>query len=81
MINPINKDDDKCFQYTATRWSNYKETGKKTQDEYQKLNLLQINVIEKILSIWKNYFVKFEKNNPMIAFNLLHLQKEEICQV
>lgn len=29
LINPINKDDNKCFQYAATWSSNYKETGKK----------------------------------------------------
>ena len=27
-INPINNDDDKCFQYVATLTSNHKEIGK-----------------------------------------------------
>ena len=44
-INPINNDDDKCFQYVATLTSSHKEL-EKLEDEYQKLNFLQINIIE-----------------------------------
>ena len=45
-INPINKHDNKCFQYAATVALHHKEIGKK-KSEYSILNLLFVNIIGK----------------------------------
>ena len=39
-INPINKKDNKCFQYAVTVTLNYEDIKKKIHKEEQKLNLL-----------------------------------------
>ena len=61
-------DDDKCFQYAATVVLNHEEFGK-IHKEYQKLNLLEINMTG------KEYSKRFDINNPAIAFNVLYVKK------
>ena len=80
MINPINKKDNKCFQYAVTVALNYKELGKnrerikKIKPFINKYNWEEINFPSE-KDDWKN----IEKNNVTIALNVLYAKKEKIC--
>ena len=78
-INPKNT-DDKCFQYSATVALNYEEIESHPERVsnikpfINKCNSKGIYYPSKIDG-WKT----FEKNNPTIALNILHIKEKEIC--
>ena len=73
-VNPVN--DNKCFQYTETVALNHEETGthfqkiSKIELSMYKYNRIGINYLSE-KNVWKN----FEKNDPTIALNKLHVKK------
>ena len=78
-INPINKKDNKCFQYAVTGALNHEETGKhgeritKIKPFINKYKWEEIN-----FPSGKDGWKKFEKNNVTIALNVLYVKKEKI---
>ena len=78
-INPINKKDNKCFQYAATVVLNHEEIKKDPQiitnikPFINRYNWERIN-FQSEKDDWKN----FEKNNVAIALNVLYAKKEKI---
>ena len=77
-INPINKKDNKCFQYTVTVALNYEEIKKdpqritKIKPFINKYNWEGINYPS-----GKDNCKKFENNNVTIALNVLYAKKEK----
>ena len=78
-INPKNK-DDKYFQYAVTAALSYGEIKWNPErlpnirpfiNEYK---WKKINYLSKI-DDWKT----LEKNNPIIAFNILYIKEKRIC--
>ena len=75
-INPINKKDNKCFQYAVTVVLNHEEIKKdpqritKIKTFINKYNREGINVASK-----KDDWRKFEKNNLTIALTVLYVKK------
>ena len=78
-INPINKKDNKCFQYVVTVTLHYEEIKEdlqiitKMKPFINKYNWEGIN-----FSSEKNGWKKIKKNNLTIALNFLHAKKEKI---
>ena len=78
-INPINKTDNKCFQYGVTLALNYEKIGKyperitKIKPFINKYNWEKIN-----FPLEKNDWKKFEKNNVKISLIILYAKKEKI---
>ena len=81
-INPINKKDNKCFQYTAYYHEgalNHEEIGKhgeritKIKPFINKYKWEEIN-----FPSGKDGWKKFEKNNVTIVLNVLYVKKEKI---
>ena len=78
-INPKNI-DDKCFQYVAIVALNYEEVKWNTERVsnikpfINKYNSKGMNYPSKI-DDWKTS----QKNNPIIGFNILYINKKEIC--
>ena len=78
-INPINKKDNKCFQYTVTVALNHEEIKKDPQRIanvkafINKYNWEGIN-----FPSLEDGRKKFEKKNRTVAPNVLHARKEEI---
>ena len=78
-INPINKKDNKCFQYDVTVVLNHEEIGKhseriiKIKSFINKYNWEGINFPSE-----KDDWKKFEKNNVANAVNVFYAQKEKI---
>ena len=76
--NPINKRNNKCFQYAVTVALNYEEIEKnwqritKINSFISKYNWEQIN-----FPLQKDDWTKFEKNNVIIALNVLYVKKEK----
>ena len=78
-INPINKKENKCFQYTVTVALNHEQIGKHAE---------RIAKVKPFINeyIWvgidfpseKDYWKKFQKNNRTIALNFLYAKKEKI---
>ena len=74
-INTTN-DDDKGCQYAATIALNHEEIGKnsvkisKPKPFISKSNWKKIHFLSE-----KDHWKKFEKNNPLIALNLLFVKK------
>ena len=79
-INPIDKKDNKCFQYAVTVSSNHEEIKKdpqsitKIKTSISIINWEGINFPSEKIN-WK----KFEKNNIAIALNVSYAKKENIC--
>ena len=77
--NPINKNDNKYFQYAVKATLNDEEIGKKSQKISQiksfknKYNQEGINYLSE-----KDDSKKFLKNNSTIALNVLHAKIEKI---
>ena len=77
-INPINKKDNKYFQYTITVISNYEEIGKhperitKMEPFTDKYKWEGINFPSE-----KDDWKKLERNNVTIALNVLYAKKEK----
>ena len=77
--NPINKNDNKYFQYAVKATLNDEEIGKKSQKISQiksfknKYNQEGINYLSE-----KDDWKKFLKNNLTIALNVLHAKIEKI---
>ena len=77
-INPINKKDNKYFQYTVTVTLNYEEIKKDLQRITEikpfinTYNWQGINFLSE-----KGDRKKFEKNNVTIALNVLYAKKEK----
>ena len=77
-INPINKEDNKCFQYTVTTALNHEEIKKDLQKITKiklfkdKYNWQGINYPSE-KDDWKN----FEEKKLMIALNILYAKKEK----
>ena len=78
-INPINKKDNKCFQYAVTVALNYEEIKNDAQSITKikpfinKYNSEGINFPSE-----KDDCKKFEKNNVTITLNFLYTNKEKI---
>ena len=78
-INPINKKDNKSFQYAVTVALNYEEIKKdlqritKIKPFVNKYNWEGIN-----FPLEKDDWEKFEKNNVIIALNVLYAKKEKV---
>ena len=78
-INP-KKEDDKCFQYTATVALYFEETEPHPEIVsniilfINKYNLEGLNYPSKI-----DDCKMFEKSNPTIALNILCIKQKEIC--
>ena len=78
-INPINKKDNKCFQYAVTAALNNEEIKKdlqritKIKPFINKYNWEGINFPSE-----KDDWKKFEKNNVTIALNVLYTKKEKL---
>ena len=78
-MNPINKKDNKCFQYALTFVLNHKEIRKhseritKIKPLINKYNWKRIN-----FSSEKDDQKNFEKNNVLFALNILYAKKEKI---
>ena len=78
-INPVNKKDNKCFQYAVTVALNHEKIGK---------NLEIITKIKPFINKCKCEGIHFpsekddwkktEKNNPTIALNILYAKEEKI---
>ena len=77
-INPINKKDNKCFQYDVTVVLNHEEIGKhseriiKIKSFINKYNWEGINFPSE-----KDDSKKIEKNNVATALNVLYAKKEK----
>ena len=77
-INPINKNDNKCFQYATTVVLNHEEIGtssqriSKIQCFISKYNWEGINYLTE-----KDDWEKFEKINLAIALNVLYAKRKE----
>ena len=77
-INPINKNDNKCFQYTVTIALNHEEIGKKSQRISKiKLFIDKYNWEGVNYQSRKDYWKTFEKNNLTIALNVFMLKKNK----
>ena len=78
-IDPINKKDNKCFQYDVTIALNHKEIGKhheritKVKPSINKYNWERISYPSE-----KDDWKKSEKNKLTIALNILYAKKEKI---
>ena len=78
-INPINKKDNKCFQYPLSAVLSYEETKKDSQRITKIkpfINKYNWEVIK--FPSEKDDWKKFEENNVIIAFNVLYAKKEKI---
>ena len=79
IINPINKKENKCFQYPITVALNYEEIVKHIEritnikPFRNKYKWEGINFPSK-----KDDWKKIEKNNVTIALNILYVKKEKI---
>ena len=77
-INPINKEDNKCFQYAVTAVLNYKEIRNdlqritKIKPFTAKYNWEGIDYPSE-----KDNWKKFEKNNLAIALNVLYSKNKK----
>ena len=81
-INPINKKDNKCFQYVLTLNLNLKKLKKDPQ------RITKIKPFINIINIYnwkginflskKDHWKKFEKNNEIIALNDFYAKREKI---
>ena len=77
-MNPINKKDNKCFQYPVTVALNHEEIGKhaeaitKIEQYINKYYWEGINFTSK-----KDYLKKNQKNNVTIALNVLYAKNEK----
>ena len=78
-INPINKKNNKCFQYAVTVALNY-EKIKKDPQRITKIKpfIKKYNWKGRHLPSEKNDWKKFYKNNVTIALNVLYAKKEKI---
>ena len=78
-INPINKKDNKCFQYAVTVMLNHEEIKKalqritKIQHFINKYNWERVNFPSE-----KDNWKKLEKINITITLNVLYAKKEKI---
>ena len=78
-INPINKKDNKCFQYAVTVALNFEEIKKYTQRTTNiKLFINKCNWEGTNFLSEKEDWKKIEKNNVTIALNVLYAKKEKI---
>ena len=79
MINPINKKDNKCFQYAVTVALKHKEIKKdmqtttKIKSFINKYNSEGVNCPSE-----KDDWKKSEKNNATVALNVLYAKREKI---
>ena len=77
-INPINKKDNKCFQYAVTVALNYEEIKKdpqrmtKINPFINKYNWEGLNFLSE-----KDDWKKLEKNNVTIALNVFYAKKKK----
>ena len=78
-INPINKKDNKCFQYAVTVALNHKEIEKHTERIKKFKPFINKYKWEGInFPSEKDNWKTFEKNNVTISVNLLYAKKEKI---
>ena len=78
-INPINKKDNKCFQYAVTVTLNHKQIKKDPQKITKVKPFINKYNWEGIhFSSEKDHWKKFEKNIVTIALNVLYAKKESI---
>ena len=79
-INPINKKDNKCFQYAVAVTLNHEEIKNDPQDITKikpfinKYNWEGINFPSE-----KDEWKKIEKNNVTITLNVLYAKREKMC--
>ena len=75
-INPVNKKDNKCFQYAVTVALNHEEIGKHSERITKiKPFINKYNWEETNFSSEKDDWKKIEKNNEKIALNVLHAKR------
>ena len=77
-INPVNKKDNKCFQYVVTVPSNHEEV-KKYLERITKIKLFinEYNWERIYFPSKKEEWKKCEKNNLTIALNVFYAKKEK----
>ena len=75
-INPINKKDNKCFQYAVTVTLNHKEITKYLK-ESQKLFINKYKWEGINFPSEKDGWKKIEKNNVTIALKVLYVKKSK----
>ena len=81
-VNPINKKDNKCFQYATTVVLNYEETGKYAEritKSKPSINKYKWEGIK--FSSQKDDWKKIEKNNVTITPNVILLMFQGITQI
>ena len=78
-INPINKKDNKCFQYAVTVTLNHEEIGKKPE-RTTKINSFKNKYKWEGINFpsEKDDWKQLEKNNVRITVNVLYAKKEKI---
>ena len=78
-LNPINKNDNKCFQYAVTVALNHEGIGKHSE-RITKMKLFINEYKQKGISFasQKDDRKKIERNNVTIALNVLYVKKEKI---
>ena len=82
VINPVNKKDNKCFQYAVTVALNHEKTGKHAKGITKIKPFINEYKREGInFSSEKQDTKKFEKNNVTTALNALYVKKEKIYPV
>ena len=78
-INPINKKENKCFQYTVTVALTHEEIGKNSERATKIKPFINKYKLEGInFPSEKDDWKKFEKNNITIALNVLYSRKDQI---
>ena len=81
MINPINKKDNKCFQYAVTVALNHEEIEKHAKKKKKKNNIKAFINKYKWEGInfpsEKDDWKAFEKNNITIALNVFTWKKKK----
>ena len=77
-INPINKNNNECFQCAATLALNHKEFGKDSaRITKNKIFIIKLNWEGIDYPLEKDDWKKFEKKDLMIAFNIVFAKNEK----
>ena len=77
--NPINKKDNKCFQYAVTVALNHEEIERHAERITKRKPLINKYKWERInFPSEKNDWKKFEKKNRTVAINVLYAKREKI---
>ena len=74
-INPKNKKDNKCFQWSITSGLNYNKIKQKKLKK-----VLKFKTVDTDFPLYQRHWEEFEQNNTLIALNIVFVQynSEEI---